>query len=78
MTCGCHSHNGLLLAKGLAETVRRSDYVPEVDDRQLSLYLDSRGSVSGARRDESMMIFHEETIDEQYRRFLELDEGECS
>ena len=62
------ARNGFLTAYGLGETAQRSLEGLEVDARQLSLYLDSRGSVSGSRRDEIKMIFDEEIIDEQCRR----------
>jgi len=62
--CGCHSHNGFVIlrnlpfGRGLAE-----------DDMQL--YLDKVASVSGSRRDEITMIFDDEVIDDQHRRFLQ-------
>jgi len=77
--CDCSSHNGFLTAKGLEEAEQRRLELPEfqgVDERQLSLYLDSRISVSGARRDETLCIFDDEVIDEQYRRFLDGLSGE--
>ena len=70
MTCGCNSHNGLLTAKGLEEAAQRralSDEGLAVEPSQL--YLDVGGSVSGARRDETLFTFDDELIDEQYRRF---------
>ena len=69
MTCGCNSHNGFLTAKGLEETAQRKDSLCEVDDREMSLYLDKVGSVSGTSLEGITMEFHEELIDEQYRRF---------
>ena len=72
-SCGCHSHNGLLLSpEGLAQ--REPEFaddpgvgLPRSDYRSI---LDKVGSVSGARRDEMMLEFDDELIDEQYRRFL--------
>ena len=70
--CGCWSHNGLLTAKGLEETAQRRLALGEPVDMGGSLgYLDKVGSVSGSRRDEEFHVFHEELINEQYRRFLE-------
>jgi len=49
--CDCLSHNGFLTAKGLEETEQRRGDTFEfdgVDRRQLSLYLDRPGSVSGS------------------------------
>ena len=69
MTCDCRSHNGFLTAKGLEEAAQRSSEGLEalsVDTRQL--YLDIPGSVSGLRRDETVMIWNEEILDEQYSR----------
>ena len=63
-SCGCHSHDGFLLSpEGLAQ---REFDLPEVDAMQPSGYLDSKGSVSGLRRDENLS---DSMIDEQYRRF---------
>ena len=69
--CGCNSHNGFLTAKGLAETAQRDVIVDGVASMDMFGYLDSRVSVSGLRRDETMFIFDSEVIDEQYRRFLQ-------
>ena len=71
MTCGCNSHNGLLTAKGRAAAGQRSFEGLELASAVAERYLDKVGSVSGLRRDEITMEFHEELLDEQYRRFLE-------
>ena len=75
--CRCHSHNGLLTAKGLVETAQRGvDRAHElavmgIDRGESQLYLDKVRSVSGVRRDEILPIFPDDSqIDEQYRRFL--------
>jgi len=78
----CYSHNGFQLSpEGLAQRELEFAGFPEVGltRSEESVTLDSRVSVSGLRRDEIAMEFHEEIIDEQYRRFLELepDEGGC-
>jgi len=69
MKCTCHSHNGFLTSLGLEEAAQRSRQAPGVADMALSQYLDRPGSVSGLRRDEINMIFDEELLDEQHRRF---------
>ncbi len=50
-------------------------YVDEVltGDGQYVI-LDMLGSVSGLRRDETVMIWNEDILDEQYRRFLSYGE----
>ncbi len=70
--CGCSSHGSFLTAKGLKEAEQRRVEtlgVLEVDERQLSLYLDKVVSVSGLRRDETLWLC-DHLIDEQHRRFL--------
>ena len=68
--CDCLSHNGFLTAKGLEETAQRKHSLYGVDARELSLYVDSRVSVSGLRRDEDMYdLISDISIDEQARRF---------
>ncbi len=69
MNCGCHSHGGFLRSpEGLAQ---RNYSVREGVDRAAELArLGTRVSVSGLRRDEIEMIFDEEVLDEQHRRFL--------
>ena len=65
-TCGCHSHNGMLLSpEGLAQRDRK---VPGLDAMALSSYVDSKVSVSGLRRDET--LFDDALLEQQYRRFL--------
>ena len=69
--CSCNSHGGFLTAKGLKEAEQRrgdSFVIDGVDKRQLSLYLDKVGSVSGLRRDE--IIFDDALLEQQHRRFL--------
>ena len=63
--CECQSHNGFLTRRGYEAARRRG-----VDKAEEIRYLDSSGSVSGLRRDETEMIFCEEVLDEQHRRFL--------
>ncbi len=58
--CGCIAHNGFLTRKGyraLDGAVQKSD-------------IDSMVSVSASIRSDQGELFHEEIIDEQYRRFL--------
>ena len=60
LPCGCRSHNGFLTRAGY-----------EAFDKAAQMcYLDRVGSVSGLRRDETMLIFDDELLDNQYRRFL--------
>ena len=59
--CGCISHSGFLTRAGYRA----------VDAAAKSSEIDSRVSVSGLRRDETHMIFDEELLDEQHRRFLD-------
>ena len=64
-TCGCHSHNGLLLSpEGLAQ---RGDAAPGVDAMELPRYIDRVGSVSGSLP--PGLRWDDELIEEQYRRF---------
>ena len=68
--CSCSAHGSFLTAKGLQEAAERRGASPEglaVGTSQL--YLDKVASVSGARRDEVMMIFDDEVIDEQFERY---------
>ncbi len=68
--CGCLSHNGFLTERGYAELAERELEWPEaVDMSTRCLYLDKVGSVSGTRRDEDTIIFDDELLDQQYRRF---------
>ena len=70
MTCDCRSHNGFLTAKGLEETAQRSlEGLEAVDVGIPPGYLDKVVSVSGARRDEVVMIFDDEVLDEQFERY---------
>ena len=80
MNCGCHFHNGFVLGRspeGLAQREMFSE--GDLIRSGKGVRLDTQGSVSGLRRDETMLIFNDGVIDEQYRRFLELElsEGEC-
>ena len=70
MSCTCSAHGGFLTAKGLQEAAERRGASPEglaVGTSQL--YLDKVASVSGARRDEMIMIFDDEVLDEQFERY---------
>ncbi len=69
MTCDCRSHNGLLTAKGLVETAQRELEWDGLTYLRSSRRIDTIGSVSGLRRDETMLIFDDEVIDEQYSRY---------
>ncbi len=67
-SCGCHSHNGLLLSpEGLAQ---RKPGLDGVDNMAPLRYLDKSGSVSGLELErnfyENML---DSEIDEQARRF---------
>ena len=72
MNCGCNSHGSFLTAKGLKEAEQRRAGSPEiqgVDTRQLSLYLDSTGSVSAlVEVEDTWMCDH--LLNEQSRRHL--------
>ncbi len=72
MRCNCHSHNGLVRRSPEGLALRRD--VSQADlAAQLSFgYLDKVGSVSGLRRDETHMIWNEELLDEQHRRYLQV------
>ncbi len=63
--CGCISHNGFLTRAGYRA----------LDKAASQSYLDIEGSVSALRRDETMFIFDDEVLDEQYRRFLSSSGG---
>ena len=76
MTCGCRSHGSFLTANGLEEAAQRRSGSLELAGMVASRYLDKVGSVSGLRRDEITMEFHEEMIDEQYQRFLGFESSE--
>jgi len=58
--CGCISHGGFLTRAGYRG----------VDKAAQRRYLDTMDSVSGSRRDETQLIFDEDIIDEQHRRYL--------
>ena len=67
-----HSRNGFLTERGyeLAQQISLEGLTPVGD----SVRVDIPVSVSGERRDETFLIFDEELIDEQYRRFLSVPE----
>ena len=66
--CECHSHNGFQLSpSGLAQQTSLEGLAPRGD----LAYIDKVVSVSGLRRDETTMIFDDEVIEDQYRRFLD-------
>ncbi len=67
MKCRCLSHDGFLTDRGYAEVAQRESDRLEVDAMELSLYVDTTGSVSGLRRDETH--WDHELLDQQYRRF---------
>ena len=65
-TCGCHSHNGLLLRpEGLAQ---RELERYGVDTMDMFGYVDKSGSVSALVEVEGSHVFDDQLIDEQYRR----------
>ena len=69
---GHYSRNGFLTAKGLEEAAQRYlEFPGGVDMEGTRQYLDVGGSVSGARRDESLYVHDDEYLDSQYRRFLD-------
>ncbi len=71
MHCSCFAHDGFLTAAGYAAVAQRDVDIPEGVDMEGDLwYLDKVRSVSGLRRDETMLVFDDELIDNQYRRFL--------
>ena len=67
-TCGCHSHNGLVLSpEGLAQRERQRYGVDTLD---MFEYLDSRVSVSGLELERDLYVnILDSDIDEQARRF---------
>ena len=67
--CDCRAHNGFLTVRGYAENAQREDALPRVDDMDMFEYLDCSVSVSGLRRDEDFLVFDDQVIDQQYRRF---------
>ncbi len=70
--CGCHSHNGFRVGRSPEGLEQRGvDRAYELALAGRDGYLDKVGSVSGLRRDEIRMIFDEEILDEQHRRFLQ-------
>ena len=74
-----YSRNGFLTKAGYALVAQRSlEGFEAVDMETHQLYLDLPVSVSGLRRDETVMIWNEELLDEQHRRFLPSVEGQLS
>jgi len=67
--CSCHSHNGLLTAKGRAAAAQRLSLEGLVPRGELE-YVDRVDSVSALAEAEGAHVFDDELIDEQYRRFL--------
>ncbi len=67
-TCGCHSHNGLVLSpEGLAQRTLSLD---EVDGMDASRYLDKVGSVSGLELERDLYaIQSSQQLLEQSERF---------
>ncbi len=66
--CTCHSHGGLLTAKGRAATAQQVSLEGLAPRGDLE-YVDSIVSVSGLRRDEDMYaLVSDHEIDEQHRR----------
>ena len=69
--CSCSAHGTFLTAKGLEEAEQRRAAAFEfdgVDKRQLSLYLDKVGSVSGMPLEE-LHWPPDAFLEEQHRRF---------
>ena len=66
--CSCHSHSGFLTAKGLEETAQRHS-LEGLAPRGALEYLDRVGSVSGLELERDHLVFDDEIIDQQYRRF---------
>ena len=67
-TCGCHSHNGLLLSpEGLAQRELKLD---GLDAMESSAYLDSTGSVSGLELERDLYEYQSsQSLLEQCERF---------
>ncbi len=73
VNCSCHSHNGFLTAKGLAEAAQRSLEGLELREVGLTrgdecVRLDKSGSVSASEL--LQLHWDDAVINEQYRRFL--------
>ncbi len=72
--CSCSSHNGFLTAKGLAlELESRTAQQTSLEGLSPSGVCDKvdiHGSVSGLRRDEIKVIWDDQLLNEQHRRFL--------
>ena len=65
---GHHSRNGFLTKLGLEEAAQKTSLegLASWDDIE---YVDSKGSVSGLRRDEGFHVWDDQIIERQYRRF---------
>ena len=72
--CDCSAHNGFLTAKGLEEAAQRVS-IEGLAPLGVREYIDKQVSVSGLTRHDINMDFHEELIDEQHRRFLQVPAG---
>jgi len=64
-----HARNGFLTAKGLKEAAQREVDLCAVDAMGLHRYLDKVRSVSGLELERDFLVFDDEVIDQQYRRF---------
>ncbi len=73
MTCGCHSHNGMLTAKGreVATAQRKSSRSTGLTDRDFFAILDEVGSVSALVEGEAPVTIwpSRQFIRQQDRRF---------
>ncbi len=66
-SCSCHSHNGLLLRRSLAQREYESRGLDAMD---MFSYLDKSGSVSGLELERDLFAnILDSDIDEQARRF---------
>ena len=67
-SCGCHSHNGMLLSPKDSHSVQLE--IPAVDAMESSLYLPSRVSVSGLELERDLYAIQSELqLLEQSERF---------
>ena len=69
MSCSCLSHNGFLTAKGLAEAAQREHESLELAGVVATRYLDSMVSVSGLEQERNPLVWDDQLLDQQYRRF---------
>ena len=68
-SCGCQAHGSFLTAKGLEEAAQRGREAQGNPGVQMSVWGPGKGSVSGLRRDETVMIWNEEILDEQIEEY---------